>query len=171
MNLTEEQKQRKELLLSAVENFPLDPKYSPKAGFPIILTDYLLVQKVEGNSGQQLTEGGILLTANVANNTTIPFTGIIFAVGYSCSEFLMPGQKILYNPFADFEIMIKGVTYIKMQERDVIGILPPDAWVHLPVKSDAQLMREERKADFAGYQERLKAKEANDKDKASSKKK
>lgn len=171
MNLTEEQKQRKEHLLSDVENFPLDESYKTLPGFPIPLTDYLFVKKITGNTGQQETEGGIILVPNAANNTTIPFTGLIYAVGYGCSEFLIPGQRILYNPFADFEIMIKGVVYIKMQERDVIGIIPPDAWVHLPVKSDAQLIREERVADMAGYKERLKAKEENEKDKASSKKK
>jgi co-chaperonin GroES (HSP10) len=169
--LSPEQEERKQALLAAIEQIPLTEGFKLPQGFPVPLGDYIIVKIVEGNSGIQETEAGILLTSSIAKNTSVGVTGIIYSAGYACSEFIIPGQKVMINEYADFEIMIKGVLYRKIQERDIHGILPPDSWLYKPVKSDRQLLREERKDQFANYAKVTKAMEENEKDKKSSKKK
>ncbi len=163
-NLSPEQEERKEALLAAIEKIEPIIGFKVPLGFPVPLKDYILVKQIVGNKGDQKTEGGIIIPDTISNNTVIPFTGIIFAVGYSCSELLIPGHKIMYNPYADFTILINGIEYIRMQEQDVLGILPPDAWVHLGVKTEARMRREERQGDFKGYKERKSKKDENDLD-------
>lgn len=163
--LSPEQEEKKQGALASIKQIPLDSAFKLPNGFPVPLRDYLFVKKLNANTNDQITEGGIILTPSIAsNNTTIPHVGIIFAVGYECSEFVIPGQKVMYNPFADFEIIIKGVSYIRMQERDILGIITPDTWVYRKAKSARQVFREERFADEGGYQTRKKAHDANEAD-------
>lgn len=165
INLSPEQEERKEAALAAIEAIPLVDGFKVPLGFPVPIRDYIFVKILEGNNGEQKTEAGILLTASIAKNTSVGVTGIIYAAGYACSEFIIPGHKVMINEFADYEVMIQGVIYRRIQEQDILGILPPDSWIYKPVKSDRQLLREERRGDFTGFKERKDAKDANDLDK------
>lgn len=169
--LSKEQEEKKQALLTAVEAIQPVSGFNVPKGFPIPLKDYIFVKIIEGNSGLQETEGGILLTSSIAKNTSLGVTGVIYATGPNCSEFSILGLKVMINEFADFEVMIQGVIYRRIQEQDILGILPPDSWVYLAPKSNRQVEREERKKDFADYELRKKKVEENEKDKLTSKKK
>jgi len=169
INLSPEQEERKQHIIEAIQSIPTVKGFKVPAGFPVPLGNNLLA-KIIPNSGPMVTEGGILLVDSLASNQVIPNTAVIYAIGPNCSELLNLGHKIIYNPYANNEVMIGGVAYLLMAEfPDVIGILPPEAWHLPPIKKEATLRREERIGDMSGYRKRKAAKDENDKDKSTEK--
>ncbi len=155
--------ERKNTLIEAIRQIPTVEGFKVPAGFPVPLGNNMLVKTIANKP--MVTEGGIELLTSLASNQVIPNTAVVFALGPDCSELLQLGHKIIHNPYANNEVMIGGQAYILMEERDVIGILPPDSWHLPPMKKEHTLRREERIGEFAGYKERKSKKDANDLDK------
>lgn len=151
-------------LLEQVKSF-VDKDFKVPTGFPIPLKDFLYAKRV-GNDTAQTTEAGVMLVQSSAVNVKLPHTAIVYAVSPFCSEYLMPGIKIYYNPFVDVEVMIGGVPYLKMHENtDVWGILPPKAWVYEGIKTASHVAREKDLKMWDEFEKRKMLKDLNDWDK------
>lgn len=160
---------RQEQMAEAIEQIPVDPSFKELKGFPVPLRDKIIIKKIVGaESENRVTEGGIIIPTTIANNTVIPDIGIIYAVGTEVTEMLRPGLKVMYNPFADLQIMIKGESYLRMDERDIYLILTPSDFAIASHKSDRQVFREIRKGEDAAYRKRLKEHNDNETDKKES---
>lgn len=158
--LTEKQQH----LLEQVQKF-VDPSFKIPEGMPIPLKDFIYAKRV-GNDSTQSTEAGVILVPSNAVNVKLPHTAVVYAVSPYCSEYLIPGIKIYYNPFVDVEVMINGTAYLKMHENtDVWGILPPKAWVYEGIKTASQVDREKTLGQWEGFEKRKAHKDLNDFDK------
>lgn len=171
----EEKKTKKQIYEEAIATIPLMENFSVPPGFPIPLKNTVYIKQLTGEEGENVhkTEAGILILENSsAANVIVPHTGVVMAVGIDCSDYLVPGQKIIYNKYADVTIRIFGQEYIRLNEAtDVYGILPPDSWVREGVKDDRWLFREKRKKEFADYEGRKERHDANEKDRLTEAKK
>lgn len=154
--------EKQQHLLEQVKSF-IEKDFKIPAGMPIPLKDFIYAKRV-GNDGQQTTESGLII-ASSSVNTKLPHTAIVYAVSPFCSEYLIPGIKIYYNPFVDVEVMINGIAYLKMHENtDVWGIMPPKTWVYEGVKDVNQVAREKSLKEWDGFATRKAQKDANDYD-------
>lgn len=160
---------KREIYEEAIGTIPLVPDFEVPPGFPIPLRNAVIIKQLTGAKGgdeMETTASGIILQANIGSNVVIPYTGVVYAVGIDCSDYLVPGQKVIYNRWANEEIMIKGEVYLRVNEAtDIYGILPPETWMRAGYKDDRWLFREKRKKEFADFETRKAAHDANVKDK------
>ncbi len=142
-----------------------DPKFVVPPGMLIPLKTQVYVQQITTNSGNQKSQGGIILPT-VSPNTVVPFTGQLVCVGYECDDFIFPGLFIWYNGQIQYmEVMIGGKIYLRMWQDDILGILPPDTYVYQGVHSAEYMRRKERMEQFEGYYQRRDIRLANEQDK------
>ena len=128
------------LITKAKQLVDLDYKPSPSTKMGLALRDTILIRRIS-NAENNTTESGIILGEN-AENSTRPNMGIIEAVGPTCAEHLMVGQKVLYNQFCNLETMIGGEIFHIASEREINFILSPKAFVRMDLKGDKEIGRE-----------------------------
>lgn len=139
--------------------------FVPPDGFVIPLRDSVLVKQIN-NKFLQKSAGGILLVDSGADNSTTPMAGLLMAVGPECPEYLIPGQRVICNQYANLEISLYGETYVKMDARDVYGILPDEAYVAIDKKDSKEVRTEKKIGEMQGYQKRKGKHDQNALDKA-----
>ena len=122
------------------------PNNFPKAR----LGSVILKQVVQGTS---VTESGILL-ADQASNVQRPNVG----------KDLAPGLKVYYNQYANLEMLINGIPYFMMEDRDVFCILAEENKVLNLIKPADEVRRGKKIEQQAGAFKRIATKAANDKD-------
>ena len=156
---------KKRALLQAVSELA-DPKFKVPNGFVIPLGKQIYVKKEVGQKGLNETEGGIILPETVSSNTVIPNVGIVYAVGPEVNDFIFPGLKVCYQEYDYFEVMIKGISYLRMYDHELLGILPPESYVYQGVRSEAYLRRVSKMKMWAEFHPKNELREENKTDKA-----
>lgn len=170
-------KTKKQIYFETIDAMPLSDEVGDIPDeFPIPLKNSVFVKQITGAAGEKMrfTKGGIMIVQSTILNerTVIPNMGIVMAVGIECSEYLRPGQKIIYNVYAEEKVMILGEEYVRLNEAtDIYGILPPDGYVIPKQKDDRWLFREKRKKEFANYDVRKERHDQNVLDEKTEKKK
>jgi len=131
---------KKRALLQAVNELA-DPNFKVPNGFVIPLGKQIYVKKEVGQKELGVTEAGIIMPNTPSANTIIPNVGVVYAVGPEVSDFIFPGLRVSYQEYEYFEVMIKGITYIRMYDHELLGILPPSSYVYQGVRSPEYLRR------------------------------
>lgn len=159
---------KKQALMEAVRELH-DPEFVMPNGFIIPLRNQLYVKqeqkfKIEG---LDTTEAGIILAEG--SNTIIPLVGTVYAVGDEVSDFIFPGLKVAFqgNKSGEIyymEVMINGITYLRMFEHEILGIMPPRSYVYQGINSAAYNDRVKRIKVIQEARERHAHKNENDLD-------
>ncbi len=131
---------KEELFLTKAKQL-VDPDYkpSPSTQMGLALRNSILIRKTD-NSSNSTTEGGLIL-ADTAENSNKPNMGVIEACGPLCSPHVMVGQKVLYNHYANLELMIKGEIFSLISEPDLQYILSTKAFARVDPKTDREVER------------------------------
>lgn len=148
-----------------IDNYTVKNFQAPM-GFIIPLKRSVIIEQVS-NEFLHTTASGIIIAEGGANNSSTPMVGTIIAVGPECPEYLRPGQKVVCNQYANLEIQLYGKVYIKMDDNDVYGILPDNAFVSVDNKSADEVLREKMIDRSKQYNKKKIILDANDKDKFS----
>jgi len=151
-------------MMKEIENYTEKDFVVPK-GFIIPLRRSVLIKQVD-NTSLKKTLSGIIISNVGAEDTSTPMAGIIYAVGPECPEYLKPGQRVICNQYANLEVFIYGETYIKMDDLDVYGILPEEAFVSVEKKTPKEVIREKNLEREVNYNKKKTILDANDKDNA-----
>jgi chaperonin GroES len=101
-------------------------------GFPVPLGSTVFIFM---KSFEQKTKDGIIIPES---NKSVTNTGVIMAVGPECKRGLLPGHRVIYNAYADQEIIYSSHAYKMMNEIDVFAILPESAIAATSTLSEAQ---------------------------------
>lgn len=137
-------------------------------GMVIPLKTQVWIKKYHGNESLKTTNTGIILP-DTATNTIIPAIGLIIAVGPECSDFIFPGLDVVFQDLPYMEIMVNGVTYLRLYEDEILGVLPPRTYVYQGVYSDAYMRRMNRLKQFEHYYEASAKRADNAKDESEDK--
>lgn len=157
---------KKQALMEAVKEIPVDKDFLMPNGFLIPLRNQLYIKRENKSFGLNVTNTGIIIPEK-SDNTIVPDVGTVYAVGDEVSDFLLPGLKVCFQGghIQYMEVMINGETYLRMYEHEILGILPPKSFVYQGVRSDHYLRRVKRIKEFADFGIRKGVKDANDLDK------
>jgi len=95
-----------------------------------VLANYILVEPVTyGDTGISKSKHGLLLNTK-SPNERIDRVGIVGLLSENCKEAgLKVGDKVLFDKNCEYEILIDGKLYYRMELRDVITTL--DDWSRL----------------------------------------
>lgn len=74
------------------------------------------------NKTEEVTVSGLV----IVNNEAFHNTGHVMSVGEGITT-IKPGQKVVYNFYADFNFPFRGVDVHRLAETDVLCILPDEA--------------------------------------------
>src|SRR4249919_4169236 len=143
---------KKEIYHEAIDAIPRVEMDIPFA-FPIPLKNSVFVKQITGAEGERMQkrESGLIIFQQTSLDETvvIPNVAVIMAVGIECSEYLVPGMKIIYNRYAEEKVMIYGDEYLRLNEAtDIYAILPPEAYVMPKLKGYRFLFLENLKKQF-----------------------
>jgi co-chaperonin GroES (HSP10) len=153
---------RQEQLVERIKSLPTDPEWKGfNPSLPIPLAKGVLVRKIESQI-QTITEAGLLLTAG--NDSPEPHLGIIEAIGPNCSDLVRPGLRCYFNYYVDSCFYHKGVNYWKMDEADVLYLVPPDVALFESPQTEAEKRRTKKHSEQKGYIKRKSAADQEEKD-------
>lgn len=163
--MTKETMTAAQIAAKRIKEMPIHPDYKPVPSLPIPLRKGVLVRKVTLKSAPLITVNGIELMQNSENNHADK-TGIIYAVGPDCSEFLRVGLRCQFNHYVDTFFFHEGETYFKMDENDVYYIVEsPKTAVHQGIKKPENVRHEKKLEERKDYMKEESRMDANEKDK------
>jgi len=97
-----------------------------------VLGNFILVEPITyGDAGLSKEEGGLILTSK-SPKEKMEKVGVVGLIGASAKSYgLNIGDKVLFNKNCEYEILVDGKLYYRMELRDVITTI--DDWSQLSI--------------------------------------
>jgi len=84
----------------------------------VMIQDYILIDRAYEDESTCISPGGLWLKEKPDEMQQV---GIVKHVNPNSN--LKPGDKVIYSRLSDYEMTIEGERYLKMRDKDVIGII------------------------------------------------
>jgi len=116
----------------------------------------VIVQR--STSEKMETASGLIIPESAQH---IVNAGVLFAVGPDV-KYLREGLKVVFNSYANNEVIIDGKSYLIMSQHDIYGILPPDGYVRMDQATSEEKRKQEKKETHASYLKKQANKDPNE---------